>query len=214
MISLLRQTLTGKSPRFELTRENILIGSAQVTSSPMSPCITVQSEAFPCFSMVPNLAGSFEKHLGKKLFQTAPWIILDNDKKQVGSVSRIREGFFLSSVYFIQLEFYGHLLKIYEVGLGKEGMRYPIYDGQGLIAQIEKDAIVHNDLDQYTICALESFGETAAFLGALYIDFTTFRNAGEYGKGKKSFQYVYTRKKEILAAYDPTFHSRCENQDM
>lgn len=214
MISLLRQTHAGKSPRFELTRENILIGSAQITSSPISPCITVQSKAFPCFSMVPNLAGSFEKHLGKKLFQTAPWIIMDKDKKQAGSVSRIREGFFLSSVYFIQLEFYGHLLKIYEVGLGKEGMRYPIYDGQSLIAQIEKEAIVHNNLDQYTICSLESFGETAAILGALYIDLTTFRNAGEYGKGKKSFQYVYTRKKEILAAYDPTFHSRCENQDM
>lgn len=35
-------------------------------------------------------------------------------------------------------------------------------------------------------------------------------NAGERVRGQKSVQYVYTRKQEVLAKYDPSFRARCE----
>ena len=91
-------------------------------------------------------------------------------------------------------------------------MKYPVYEGSVQIAQIEKDPVVYDNLDAYTLCSLDDFGELAALLTALFLDFHNYRNAGERVRGQKSVQYVYTRSQEVLAKYDPSFRARCETR--
>lgn len=99
---------------------------------------------------------------------------------------------------------------MYPVGLGKEGIKYPIYTGEKQIALIEKAAVVHDNLDCYQVTALgEKEGSVAALFG-LYLDARSFANRGEIVKSSIEKTYYLTTNKRLKAMYDPAFKLRAD----
>lgn len=210
MISFLKQIASNNSASYILERNGRTDCTAKAPFSFTAPSIDIFRQNTHWLRITPNLHDSVKKMVRNKTWRTAPCDITDANGTWIGSIVKMREGTFFSVNYYTELQLYGRVLKIYEVGLGKKGMRYPIYEGSIQLSQIEKDPVVLNNLDEYVLCSLDDFGEMAALLSALYLDFHSYRNAGERAYGKKSFQYVYTRRKEILAKYNPAFRSLCE----
>lgn len=210
MIALLRQIRSGSNASYVLERDGQTRCTAEVPFSIAAPEITLFRREEPWLKITPNLGDSVKKMVRNGSWRTVPCDITDANGAQIGTLAKIREGTFLSSNYYTELRIGGRVLQIYEVGLGKEGMRYPVYEDGVQLSQVEKEPVVLDNLDAYSLCSLDDFGELAALLFALFLDFHSYRNAGERTRGKKSFQYVYTRRKEILSKYDPDFRSRCE----
>lgn len=209
MLSHFKQIKSGHTAEYVLEVRGQITGEARVSFSPAAPQMTLACQGKPEITITPNLSDSVKKMYRKGTWRTAPCDIADGTGKKIGSIVKVRQGTFFSSNYYTELQLDGHILQIYEVGLGKEGMKYPIYDGNSQLAQVEKSPVVRDNLDEYTIYSLDEFGELAALVFSLFLDFNNYRNAGEYAKGKRSLQYVYTRRKEILDKYDPDFRSRC-----
>lgn len=210
MIALLSQTTSDSSASYALTRDGQTLCTAEAPFSMTAHEITLLRQQNVWLKIVPNLRDSFDKRGRGGAWQTTPCDILDAGGAKVGTMVKVREGTFFSAHYYTELQLGGRTLRIYEVGLGKEGMCYPIYEKDVLLAQVEKDPVVLDNLDAYSLCSLDEFGALAALLFALFLDFHSYRHAGERTRGKKEFRYVYTRRKEILAKYDPDFRARCE----
>lgn len=210
MIALLRQIQSGSSASYVLERDGQTCCTAEVPFSIAAPGIALFRQGEPWLRITPNLGDSVKKMVRNGSWRTVPCDITDASGAQIGTIAKIREGTFLSANYYTELRISGRVLQIYEVGLGKAGMRYPVYEGGVQLSQVEKEPVALDNLDEYSLCSLDDFGELAALLFALFIDFHSYRNAGEHARGKKSFQYIYTRRKEIFAKYDPDFRSRCE----
>ena len=209
MYALLSQTRSNHSASYLLERDGQALATAEAPFSPSAPEIVLFRQGELWMRLVPDLRSSFQKTAGKGRWQTAPWKIFGRTGEAAGSLARIRVGNLFSAYFYTELRLQGRVLQAYEIGLGKEGMRYPLYEGDVQLAQVEKDPAVRDNLDAYRLYSLDTFGELAAVLFSLYLDYQDFRSAGEYARGKRSVQYVYTRRKELLARFDPDFRSRC-----
>lgn len=212
MISFLRQIKSAGDAEYVLKRDGQVCCTAKAAFSLTEHNIDIFYQDQYQFRITPDFSDSVRKIVRNGKWRSAPCNIIDENGKYIGSVIKMREGTFVSKNYYTEIKMYGRILIMYEVGLGKEGMKYPVYEGDVQLAQIEKDPMVFDNLDEYTICSLDDFGELAALMAALHLDFFSYRNAGEHAHGKKSFQYVYTRRKEILAKYDPDFRFLCERR--
>lgn len=210
MIAILKQTASGRGADYRLERGGQLLCTARSPFSPTAPGIELFRQNQPWLRIAPNLGESIKRKVGNHTWRSAPCDIMEAGGPPIGRIARLREGTLFSSISYTELHLYDRVFHIYEIGLGKEGMKYPVYEGGAQIAQIEKDPVVYDNLDAYTLCSLDDFGELAALLTALFLDFHDYRNAGERARGQKSVQYVYTRKQEVLAKYDPSFRARCE----
>lgn len=106
---------------------------------------------------------------------------------------------------YICVEYKNYTFNIYTVGLGSEGIKYPVYYNTQQVALIEKDCVVKNNLDEYSITSIDEFTGYIAYIAALFIDETAYANRGE--KVKKSTQkyYLKTTNKELKAKYNPDF---------
>lgn len=130
--------------------------------------------------------------------------------EQIGEIARIRQRTgFLKSYNYLALRLNGVDYQLYKIGLGKQGIKCPIYCGQRQIAQINKGTIVKNNLDEYTLLALdEAAAVTAVFFG-LYMDTIYYANRNEYVRNSTSVHYETTLNKDLMAWYDPAFEARC-----
>ena len=212
MVSLLRQTESGQSSSYLLERGGQTLCTAESPFSFVNPRIDLSRGGTPWLRIAPNLGASFGGMVRNGVWRTVPCDIIDAGGGKVGSVAKVVEGSWFRRQSSVELRIWDRTLRAYEIGLGRQGMKYPLYDGAVQIAQVEKDPVVYDNLDEYRLYSLDEFGETAALLFALFLDFHRYRNAGEYATKKKNVQYVFTGRKEILAKYDPSFRARCEGR--
>lgn len=133
-----------------------------------------------------------------------PYNIYDTNNSLVGSICLKRTKFFNGYMYY---EFILNDIKyiMYEIGLGKEGIKVPIYIGDTQIALIEKDPVVYDNKDTYEIIAIDEKSLEVATLFNLYYDFIRFGNYGEIAYKSKKTYYLYTTKKELKNKYDSNF---------
>lgn len=146
-----------------------------------------------------NLNGVVQKGTNKEL---AVYNVCDPSGNIVGHMSRKRSKFWGGYFYFI-LELGGVEYQLYEVGLGKQGIKLPLYRNEMQVALIEKDITVYNNCDTYQI----QFGDKTSLLVStlltLYYDNLRFGNHGEVVTNtKKSFYYLSTNK-ELKQKYNP-----------
>lgn len=210
MVSFLRQIKSDDSAEYVYLRGGRTACTAHSPFSFTSPRIDLLRDGNVWVRIAPNLGASFRGMVRNGVSRAVPCDILNASGEKVGSVVRIREGNFFSANYHIELRLRERVMQGYEIGLGRKGMKYPLYENGVPLSLVEKDPLVRDNLDEYRIYSLDAFGEAAALLFALFLDFHRHRNAGEHVRGKKSFQYVYTRRREVLDKYDPAFRARCE----
>lgn len=106
---------------------------------------------------------------------------------------------------FRQLNYSDSVFLMYAVGLGKEGYKFPIYNENEQIAQIEKGCVVYNDLHNYKVYIKDEDCLNAVIYLCAY-NYVT----GPYEPGKKTISgketTVYiTTNKLIKEKYNPEF---------
>lgn len=139
-----------------------------------------------------------------------PMDVYDSDEKIIGRISKCRQnGWFKPSWY--QLDIYNQQFKIYEIGLGKEGIKYPVFVNDNQVALLEKSPTIKDNLDEYSIALLDNKQIIPCLIFGIYYDLMNFRNFGEFVKDKTETKYLYTMNKNIKAMYDPNFKSKCIN---
>ena len=133
-----------------------------------------------------------------------PYNIYDINNNLVGSISLRRTKFFNGYMYY-ELILNDVKYIMYEIGLGKEGIKVPIYKDDTQVALIEKDPVVYDNKDTYEIIAIDEKSLEVSTLFNLYYDFIRFGNYGEINYKTKKSYYLYTTKKELKSKYDSNF---------
>ncbi len=210
MVSLLRQTRSALSASYVLERDGAAICTAELPFRLLAPSLQILRGGGVWAALEANVGESMRLSDPDGSWRRSPFAVRDGAGQPIGRLCRRRVGSFFSQYQYMELSLYRAVLQMYEVGLGREGMKYPVYDGARQLALVEKSPVVCNNLDEYWIYSFDEFGEFASLLLSLYVDVLSYRNAGEYAVRKKETRYVWTRKKEVLEKYDPAFRARCE----
>lgn len=121
-------------------------------------------------------------------------------------IGRTRKtGRFFGGYIFYELQFKETLYEVYEVGLGKKGLFLCIYEGDTLRAVIEKDLVVVNFRDKYTMYFKDREMLPIAAFFALYYDITKYSNLYESAVYSRREYRVISTNKELLAKFDADF---------
>lgn len=112
-----------------------------------------------------------------------------------------------NAVYFsgsktYTIEWAGRRFTMYDVGLGSQGVKLPIYENEQQVALVEKDASVRNMLDSYEIYTIEDALFPLAALAALYYDRDNFSNAGKHSAASVQSSTSFSLDDQQLARYD------------
>lgn len=104
-----------------------------------------------------------------------------------------------------QMKKSGVTYNMFPVGLGKNGIKSPIFQDNSQIAQVEKDCVVYNDLHIYKIFARDEFTSEIAVLFTIYYYINV-----NYKAGEKTITSTYktiskTTNKLLLKKYNSEF---------
>ena len=204
---LLKQTVSGFQAAYSLINNGAVVSSAEISNNfTFGGAVKATSP----------LDGSLYHLLYKPLMNPAPsavpYVIYDSNNQEVGRFSILGGGKGFKTYEYYKLEFLNNQYYIFEVGLGKDGIKYPIYCNDVQIALIEKDSVVYNNLDEYNIFAIDANAAFISYLSALYLDIVRYSNRGEVNK--KGFQkyYVKTTLQELKNKYNPDFKNQLINR--
>jgi len=203
------QTFSGLSASYEARREEQPVGSAYLANNFLlggSCDIAFLGEPYT-LSYLP--AQQVQSWFKPRVEKTGVPYQISKGGQAVGSICvRISEGNFLSRFDYYVMELSGREYAMYPVGLGKEGMKYPVYSGNTQIALLEKDTVVRDHLDIYHVSALDETAGLVSFLFGLYLDMREFANRGEVAYASYEKSVCYTAKKRLREKYDPGFKKR------
>lgn len=112
---------------------------------------------------------------------------------------------FLQGYNSIAMQLYGEEYQSYKIGFGKEGVCCPVFLCGQQIAQINKSAVVKDNLDEYLIYAVNEKALMPSVMFAIYIDGIYYANRGVYVDDATTINCEYSLNEEVLSHYDPNF---------
>lgn len=134
-----------------------------------------------------------------------PFAIRENNRT-VGEISVVRtKTGFLQGYNSIAMQLYGKEYQSYKIGFGREGICCPVFLGGQQIAQINKSAVVKDNLDEYLIYAVNEMALLPSVMFAIYIDGMYYANRGVYAKDAITIKCEYCLNEDVLSHYDPNF---------
>ena len=133
-----------------------------------------------------------------------PFSIYTADGENIGNLYGKRTKKFNGYLYY-ELNIYDNLYRIYEIGLGKEGIKIVIEKDGEQVALIEKGTVVRNFNDTYDLYIKGDKGALPVILFTVYYDNIRFGNRGVVGRNIKEVYYFYSTNKELKAKYNPNF---------
>ena len=134
-----------------------------------------------------------------------PFAIRENNCT-VGEISVIHtKTGFLQGYNSIAMQLYGEEYQSYKIGFGREGICCPVFLGGQQIAQINKSAVVKDNLDKYLIYAVNEKALMPSVMFAIYIDGIYYANRGMYVDDATTINCEYSLNEEVLSHYDPNF---------
>lgn len=140
-----------------------------------------------------------------------PYIIYSYNNESAGYVYQTEVKLGLFKGYSLRkMDFGGRSLELYCVGMGKDGYKFPIYEGEKQIAEIDKGCVVYNELHEYRLYAVD---EASAMISAMLCAYLYV--SGPYTPGEKVTRSVVksstvTTNKLLKAKYNPDFVSGIE----
>lgn len=126
------------------------------------------------------------------------------------------DGNLLSRYKYYQVILDDQVYTIYCIGLGKEGVKYPVYTNNRQIALIEEKNISFNNNEEYYISTIEDNINSAIILFIGYLK-TSERMSEEHNENNNSnkgidlgdigvnIKYNKTLNEDLLSKYDPNF---------
>ena len=134
-----------------------------------------------------------------------PFAIRENNRT-VGEISVVRtKTGFLQGYNSIAMQLYGKEYQSYKIGFGREGICCPVFLGGQQIAQINKSAVVKDNLDEYLIYAVNEMALLPSVMFAIYIDGMYYANRGVYAKDAITIKCEYCLNEDVRSHYDPNF---------
>lgn len=150
-------------------------------------------------------ARAYMRGINTKDILRYPFAIRENNCT-VGEISVIHtKTGFLQGYNSIAMQLYGEEYQSYKIGFGKEGVCCPVFLGGQQIAQINKSAVVKDNLDEYLIYAVNEMALLPSVMFAIYIDGIYYANRGVYVDDATTINCEYSLNEEVLSHYDPNF---------
>lgn len=150
-------------------------------------------------------ARAYMRGINTKDILRHPFAIRENNCT-VGEISVIHtKTGFLQGYNSIAMQLYGEEYQSYKIGFGKEGVCCPVFLGGQQIAQINKSAVVKDNLDEYLIYAVNEKALMPSVMFAIYIDGIYYANRGMYVDDATTINCEYSLNEEVLSHYDPNF---------
>lgn len=202
------QTESNISAKYEVRKGNSVIGFAELRNN------FIHGGTF-----VFDILGRTYEMVYEPLQQIGSWLRRAKEKTDVpytvhengelfGRISIKRSnGGLLKRYEYYSLETRSEAYDMYEIGLGKDGLKYPIYCGERQIALIEKDVTVYNNLDFYHISTSDDNAAIIATIFGMYLDASSYAHRGEFVKKSVETTYYLTTNSELKAKYDKNFVS-------
>lgn len=212
MVCTVKQVVSNLVASYVIEGESSQYGTAKFTQNFIigSPCeIRYKDDVFNLkyLSIV-----SKERMSKKGMAWRLPFLIQKGNATYGTIYGKNSEGSFLSRYGYECLELTsGQTYEMYEIGLGKNGIVYPIYRDGVVVAEIDKGCVVYDNLDVYTIYSIDEEAQKNAILFCLITDANSFANRGEIVKSSVSKVYMKTINKKLCAKYDPDFKERVKN---
>lgn len=155
----------------------------------------------------------FEYKLSKDIFnifkshkrQNYMFEIQNSHRKFLGGLRHMVEKTNAYKRYYDEFFLDNIVYKMYEIGMGKQGMKYPIYIEDNQVALIEKDPVTKDNLDRYKVYAIDDSTLEIGCILSLYIDCMFYSDSGG---SSTSRQYQKTFNKAQIKMYDPNFVKR------
>lgn len=112
-----------------------------------------------------------------------------------------------NAVYFsasmtYTIEWSGRKFTMYDVGLGSQGIKLPIYESERQVALVEKQGVVRNMLDSYEVYTIEDGLFPMTVLAALYYDRENFSDRGKQAAASTRSTTTFSLSDKQLAKYD------------
>lgn len=213
MICEIKQVEADFSALFEISKDNDVVGAIEFPFNFLfgtASNIHYKDEVFHLQYL--SKLSRFRRENKMQHKQFMPYIIKRNDER-IGTLYRTSsEGFFLTRYNYDCLEVQDGTYSMFEVGLGNDGIAYPIYFNDKLVAEIDKGCVVHNNLDTYVVYATDEESLKMAIVLCAYLDGAEFAHSGEMVKKSIEKLYYKTTNKSLLAKYDPGFKSKCQSE--
>jgi len=208
MQAALIQTKSGLLAKYMVTKAGAKVMDVWQEFSP-------KGVKFVVFRHEELLCTLYQSALMKKLLNTfAAWAaqrqdmaILSPEGDRAGALHISRDG--VPKFDYCQMELAGSVWYLYEVGMGEEGIKLPVYRDHVPVALIEKSPMVRDNLDAYDLFCLKEDDLVGTVLLGVYYDFLKFSHASEFVSKKTETKYMYTTNPELLHKYDPAFKERC-----
>lgn len=203
MRALLKQTISRLQADYVVLHGGEAIYNIRVPFSVYPLNIEICDSKGPLYTVKSTIVGA------APVTQSQMYRILSSLGSEEGQVARRRNYLNVTRAATYDMFFSGHEYTAYEIGAWRDGMYYPIYDGEQQVAMIHKGTKVHGNLDEYELYALEQKGMLAAVIYASYLDVLKYRNIGEFSKHKVQVKYAISLSKKTRALLDKSFMDRC-----
>ena len=216
MLCQVKQTASGMSASYEIISDAEQIGSAEMPNNFLfgTPCDIFFRDTGFHLKYLHTLSREREKNKAT-MRQHLPYAISKDGKNYGKMYAADSSGNIFTRFGYVCLELPDNtLFSMYTIGLGKDGIVYPIYRGDKLVAEIDKGCVVYNNLDAYSIFADDEEACMVSVLFCIYLDANSFANRGEIVKSGVSKVYLKTTNKRLIAKYDPAFKARILRQSV
>lgn len=209
MLCEVKQTVSGLRAEFAVLEGGQPIGSALFPDNFLfgGPCALRYrgEDLFLRYDPQPPL-----RNLGRAVEERtwAPYTVASGGQRVGEMCDKMARSGLFSRYGYTAMTLDGAPLEMFEVGLGKEGIVWPVWAAGQQIAQIEKGTTVRDNLDAYTLCSVGEWAQRAAVLLCLYLDARAFARRGQIAVASVEKSYLVTLNKALKAKYDPGFHDR------
>lgn len=192
---------------FDIMKDDAVIGQARYIPKMLRQGygIRLNDSKFLLQYMPAADARAYMRGINTKEILRNPFAIRENNRT-VGEISAVHtKTGFLQGYNSIAMQLYGKEYQSYKIGFGREGIYCPVFLGRQQIAQINKSAVVKDNLDEYTIYAVDEKALLPSVMFTIYIDGIYYANRGMYVESATTIKCEYCLNEDVLSHYDPNF---------
>lgn len=145
---------------------------------------------------------SFRRNILQGAVSIKQYDVMDlyEDQEKLGYICGNAVYFSGSMTYTI--EWAGRKFTMYDVGLGSQGIKLPIYENERQVALVEKQGVVRDMLDSYEVYTVEDELFPMIVLAALYYDRENFSDRGKQAAASTRSTTTFSLNDKQIAKYD------------
>lgn len=156
------------------------------------------------FQLDPSVGGKLRESCAFRLYE---------DGRQIGRFMEAgkRTGIIFGYQYF-QIQFRETEYQLYPVGFGRDGLYLCLYQGDRLVAMVDKELTTINFRDVYHLYLEREEDLLVLAAATLQYDVLFYGDFGEIRTYSKATKLVYATNNELISKYDPDFIPRIKQQ--